>query len=75
MSISLCKGEIIMKKCFLAILMVCLIMTFTACRKETAEPQPAENEITESETNESIHVKESIELELEEGAEGVIAPE
>ena len=64
-----------MKKFILAILMVCLLLTLNACRKETAEPEPAENEITENETEETIHVKESLELELQEGAEGVIAPE
>ena len=58
-----------MKKTILAAVMLCILFTFTACKKDSALAEPIE------ETSEEIQVEESLELELEEGTEGELAPD
>ena len=59
-----------MKKFILSILMLCVITSFTACKKKTAEAEP-----TDHEAEGSVQVEETLEIELPEGAEGEIAPD
>lgn len=58
-----------MKKTILAAVMLCILLTFTACKKDSAQAGPIE------ETSEgTFHVEESLEIELEEGSVGAIGP-
>ena len=61
-----------MKKMTLAVLMLCLVCSFTACKKESA-PEGAET--IEEKDDESLELEESLEIELEEGTEGSVAPD
>lgn len=52
--------------------MLCLVCSFTACKKESA-PEGAET--IEENDDESFELEESLEIELEEGTEGSVAPD
>lgn len=58
-----------MKKTILAAVMLCILFSFTACKKDSAQTESIE------EKNEDFQVEESLEIELEEGTEGALAPD
>ena len=49
--------------------MLCILFTFTACKKDSAEVDTIEEN-----SEGTFQVKESLEIELEEGSEGAIGP-
>ena len=56
--------------------MLGILLTFTACKKDPARTGSIETEKTEEEAGESsVQLEESLELELEEGTQGSIAPD
>lgn len=59
-----------MKKRILAAVMLCILFTFTACKKDSAEAEPIEEEKKES----NFNVEETMEIEIEEGSEGAVGP-
>lgn len=59
-----------MKKTILAAVMLCILFTFTACKKDSAQAEPIEET-----GEEAFPLEESLEIELEEGTEGVLAPD
>ena len=65
-----------MKKKILAAVMLGILLTFTACKKDPAQAGPIEaEETTEENGEETVQLQESLELKLEEGTEGSIAPD
>lgn len=63
-----------MKKIILAAGMLCILLSFTACKKDSAQAEPIE-ETAEETKEEAFPLEESLEIELEEGAEGALAPD
>lgn len=65
-----------MKKKILAAVMLGILLTFTACKKDTAQAGPIEAEETVEENGEGTdQLQESLELELAEETEGSIGPD
>ncbi len=63
-----------MKKKILALLILCTLCTFTACKSKDASAE-AKAEETEEKTEEEVEVRESLELDLGPGSEGAVAPQ
>lgn len=61
-----------MKKLFLAVILFCLIFAVTACKKDSSESNVSADT---GKSVESMHAEETLELDLEDGQEGEIAPD
>lgn len=59
-----------MKKKILVAVMLSILVLFTACKKDPAQAGPKEES-----GGEAFQLEESLEIELEEGTDGVLAPD
>lgn len=62
----------LMKKLFLAVILFCLIFAVTACKNDSSESNVSADT---GKSVESMHAEETLELDLEDGQEGEIAPD
>lgn len=61
-----------MKKIIVACILLGMLFAVTSCKKES--PEPVVSAETEA-TVEGMHAQETLQLELEEGSEGEVAPD